>query len=103
MEITEHRTKETMGLDEAAAYLRLGRDATRALWDAGTLPGVSLNQKHLVFRRAALDRFLAEQEVIQQRERRRAAVACTAPRDRGRRSLPDLDRYDASPQPRGQV
>lgn len=95
-------TKETLGLDEAAAYLRLGRDATRALWDAGTLPGVSLNQKHLVFRRAALDRFLAEQEVIQQRERRRAA-ACTAPRDRGHRNLPDLDRYDASPQPRGQV
>lgn len=47
-------TKETLGLDEAAAYLRLGRDATRALWDAGALPGVSLNQKHLVFRRAAL-------------------------------------------------
>lgn len=98
--ITHH---ETMGLEEAASYLRLGRDATRALWDAGTLPGVSLNQKHLVFRRAALDRFLAEQEVIQQRERRRAAAACTAPRDRGHRSLPDLDRYDASPQSRGQV
>lgn len=92
--------KETMGLDEAAAYLRLGRDATRALWDAGTLPGVSLNQKHLVFRRAALDRFLAEQEVIQQRERRRAAAACIPPRDRARRSLPDLDRYE-SPQPGG--
>lgn len=96
-------TKETMGLDEAAAYLRLGRDATRALWDAGALPGVSLNQKHLVFRRAALDRFLAEQEVIQQRERRRAAAACIPPRDRGRRRLPDLGRYDASPQPRGQL
>lgn len=56
---------ETMSLEEAARYLRLGRDATRELFDRGDLPGVSLNQKHIVFRRAALDAFLAKMEVLQ--------------------------------------
>lgn len=53
---------ETMGLEEAANYLRLGREATRKLFERGELPGVSLNQKHIVFRRAALDAFLAKVE-----------------------------------------
>lgn len=64
---------DTMGLEQAAEYLRLGRDATRDLFDRGELPGVSLNQKHLVFRRVALDRFLADMEVRQAAERLKAA------------------------------
>lgn len=94
-------TPETMSLEEAAGYLRLGRDATRALWEAGELPGVSLNQKHLVFRRAALDQFLADQEQRQMRERKRGNVTPAAsepagprPRGRPRRTLPDLAPYE---------
>lgn len=93
---------DTMGVEEAARYLRLGVDSTRALWEAGELPGTSLNQKHLVFRRAALDRFLADQERLQQAAHRAAqahtpdAAANDEPRRPGRkrRALPALDRYD---------
>jgi excisionase family DNA binding protein len=95
-------TPETMSLEEAAGYLRLGRDATRALWEAGELPGVSLNQKHLVFRREALNQWLADQEQRQMRERKRASGTAPAanapagprPRGRQRRTLPDLAPYE---------
>lgn len=40
---------DTMNLAEAAEYLKLGYIATKELFDSGTLPGVSLNQKHTVF------------------------------------------------------
>ena len=60
---------DTFSLEQAAEYLHLGRDATRQLFDTGDLPGVSLNQKHLVFRRAALDGFLARVEAEQSKAR----------------------------------
>lgn len=90
---------DTMSLKQAAEYLQLGRDATRALWERGELPGVSLNQKHLVFRRVALDKFLADMEVRQVRERAAAARAMDAANDpaptgRPRGEKPDLDRYN---------
>ncbi|MEN1942694.1 helix-turn-helix domain-containing protein [Luteimonas sp. MJ293] len=89
---------DTMGLEQAADYLRLGRDATRALWERGELPGVSLNQKHLVFRRVALDKFLADVELQQTRERAASARAMQAANDpapggRPRGARPDLNRY----------
>lgn len=92
---------DTLGLEEAADYLRLGRDATRLLWETGALPGVSLNQKHLVFRRAALDSFLARLEAEQQAARRAGRTPPPAndpappPARRNRRNpLPDLGRYE---------
>lgn len=90
---------DTMGLEQAADYLRLGRDATRALWERGELPGVSLNQKHLVFRRVALDKFLSDVELKQTRERAAAARTMAAANDpapagRPRGEKPDLDRYN---------
>lgn len=93
---------DTFSLEQAAAYLHLGRDATRQLFDTGELPGVSLNQKHLVFRRPALDAFLARVEAEQtkarataHRTRMNAAndPAPAAPRRRAR-VLPDLSAYE---------
>lgn len=93
---------DTFSLEQAAEYLHLGRDATRQLFDTGDLPGVSLNQKHLVFRRAALDAFLARMEAEQTKARaiaHRARMAAAndsetpAPRRRAR-TLPDLRAYE---------
>lgn len=53
---------EVLSTEEAAEYLRIGQRAVRKLWQTGHLPGVSLNQKHLVFRLATLDAFLARLE-----------------------------------------
>ncbi|MGV8959241.1 MAG: helix-turn-helix domain-containing protein [Stenotrophomonas sp.] len=92
---------DTMGLEQAAEYLRLGRDSTHALFDAGVLPGVSLNQKHLVFRRTALDAFLAATELQQQKERARKAITThsandpSPPKRTRRRELPDLGKYES--------
>jgi len=87
-----------MGLEQAAEYLRLGRDATRELFDRGELPGVSLNQKHLVFRRVALDHFLADMEVRQAAERLKAARTMPAANDgdtsRSRAVRVDLSAYE---------
>lgn len=94
-----------MGLEQAAEYLRLGRDSTRELWESGALPGVSLNQKHLVFRRTALDNWLAAMELQQQQQRLQKALATPPANDpapkaisrtrRGRgRTLPDLSKYE---------
>lgn len=93
---------DTMGLEQAAGYLRLGRDATRDLWEKGELPGVSLNQKHLVFRRTALDAFLARKEQEQQQARQRrpapASGATAKPTEpKASRSPPDLERYESKP------
>ena len=93
---------DTLGLEQAADYLHLGRDSTRALFEAGELPGVSLNQKHLVFRRAALDAFLARIEAeqtkaraIAHRAQRTAANDPDTPIPRRRaRTLPDLRAYE---------
>lgn len=92
---------DTMGLEQAAEYLRLGRDATRELLDTGQLPGVSLNQKHLVFRRVALDAWLADLEVRQMQDRIQKLRAAEAANDPGqpaarpRTQKPDLARYEA--------
>lgn len=92
---------DTMGLDQAAEYLRLGRDATRELFDTGQLAGTSLNQKHVVFRRVTLDAFLADTEVRQAADRARrhadmqAANDPAPPAARPRTTKPDLARYEA--------
>ena len=91
---------DTMGLEQAAEYLRLGRDATRELVEQGMLPAVSFNQKHLVFRRVALDAFLAATELRQMRDRARQtqqhpAANDPAPDRRPRTVKPDLRRYEA--------
>lgn len=92
---------DTMRLEQAAQYLCLGRDATRDLFDRGVLPGTSLNQKHLVFRRVALDAFLARQELDQMRERARLAQTLPCANDSHQPSRqretpkPDLTRYES--------
>lgn len=93
---------DTMGLEQAAEYLRLGRDATRSLFELGDLPGVSLNQKHLVFRRVALDSWLAQKEMERQHslggKTKPAAVnkpaQRTAPAIYRRGAPPDLRPYE---------
>lgn len=93
---------DTLDLRQAADYLHLGRDATHQLWQSGDLPGVSLNQKHLVFRRAALDAFLARMEAEQTKARaiaHRARMAAandpeTPTQRRRARPLPDLRAYE---------
>lgn len=95
---------ETLSLQQAANYLHLGRDATRALFEAGELPGVSLNQKHLVFRRATCDAFLARLEAEQTKARslayrahRTDAANDSEPLKRRKsRRLPNLDHYDSA-------
>jgi len=95
---------ETLSLQQAANYLHLGRDATRELWDTGQLPGVSLNQKHLVFRRAALDTFLGQLEAEQTkarslayRARQTAAANDSEPIKRSKRQRPpNLDHYGSA-------
>lgn len=92
---------DTMSLDEAAAYIRLGRDSLHELVDRGEIAATSLNQKHMVFRRVTLDEYLVRMERLQQAERQaRYAVQMQAANDapgshrktrgRRRRQLPVL-------------
>ncbi|GAA0715185.1 helix-turn-helix domain-containing protein [Dokdonella soli] len=74
---------DTLSLAEAAAYLKLGRDSTKALFSSGQLPGVSLNQKHTVFRRVTLDAYLRDLEIKQTAERRKVAEAMAARKEDG--------------------
>ena len=86
-------TPETMNMAEAAAYLKLGFEATQELFETGVLPGVSLNQKHTLFLRASLDDFIRE-TARRQSEQRRAGItppdrAAASPRGRAtRRGMP---------------
>jgi hypothetical protein len=89
---------ETMNMAEAAAYLKLGIEATQGLFETGVLPGVSLNQKHTLFLRASLDEFIRETARRQSEQRRNGIQppdrAAASPRGRAtRRGLPkpDLD------------
>jgi excisionase family DNA binding protein len=77
----------TLNLEEAAAYLHLGKAAFRALFDAGEIPGVSLNQKHAVFLRDQLDEWLRK-KATEQATRRRGPV--NVRRSGRHRPLPDL-------------
>lgn len=83
---------DTLNLAEAAEYLRLGYEATRELFERGELPGLSLNQKHVVFLRSELEAYIRETGRRQAAERRQGikpAEHAATPR-RARRSLPDL-------------
>ncbi len=89
---------ETFNLAEAARYLKLGYEATQALFEQGILPGVSLNQKHTVFLRADLDAWIHETARRQAEERRcgvlptdRAVASPRARRTRRGMPKPDLD------------
>jgi hypothetical protein len=90
----------TLSLAEAAVFLRLGLKSTRKLFDAGELPGVSLNQKHVVFLRSDLERYLREKAIEQSLMRRRASDAIThaqpTKRCARRRPLPNLAPYESA-------
>ena len=89
---------ETLDLEGAAHFLRLGINATRALFDAGELPGVSLNQKHTVFLRSDLAAYIRAKAQEQAAARRRGLQPATtspatqvrAKRGRTRRPPPRL-------------
>lgn len=55
-----HSDLDTLDLEEAAAYLKLGVEHTRTLFNSGQIPGLSLNQKHIVFLRRDLADFIRE-------------------------------------------
>jgi excisionase family DNA binding protein len=86
---------ETLTLAEAADYLKLGINSTRELFDAGELPGVSLNQKHAVFLRDDLREYLHRLAQVQSADRRigDAPSRPVAPKRRRGAPLPDLDKY----------
>lgn len=60
----------TLSLEEAAHFLRLGLDHTRTLFDSGELPGLSLNQKHIVFLQSDLVEFIRKNARLQAEARR---------------------------------
>ena len=93
-------TSDTLDLGQAAEYLHLGYRSTKAMFDRGELPGVSLNQKHAVFLRADLERYLRELAIEQSHARQRASCAAAhaqpVKRCGRRRALPDLVPYEVA-------
>ena len=93
---------DTLSIAEAAQYLRLGLKATRALFDRGELPGVSLNAKHTCFLRSDLEDYVRRTAREQSAARQRAALATAnaqhTKRCGRRRALPDLVPYEIAAQ-----
>lgn len=90
-------TPETLDLEGAAAYLRLGVKATRRLIDSGEIPAARLNAKHVVVMREHLRAYLRD-EAEQQAADRRAGRQPSKRRAR-RQPLPELpDVTTAAPQ-----
>lgn len=91
--------EETLGLEEAARMLRLGRDSMKELVDSGAVPATQLNQKHTVLLREDLIEYLRKEgrrQQIERQARKQRSAAPAAPRrpGRSRRPLPDLDKYE---------
>lgn len=89
----------TLNIEEAAAYLKLGQKAFRALFESGDIPGVSINQKHTVFLRSELDDWIRRMGREQSAARRTGPQPTPAPmpvRLRRRRTLPDLAAAEAA-------
>lgn len=86
---------DTLSVEQAAQLLHLGRDATRALIEAGDIPAMSCNQKHTVLLRRDVLEYIAT-NAREQSEQRKAAQRSCSPRTRRRprKALPDLDLYD---------
>lgn len=96
----------TIGIEEAAQILRCGMATVHQLVDAGDLPALKLNQRHIVLLREDVIDYVRRQAREQARERkllcsRQQAAASMAPspsRSRGagraRRPLPDLTSYE---------
>lgn len=89
----------TLNIEQAAAYLKLGQKAFRALFEAGDIPGVSINQKHMVFLKSELDDWIRRMGREQSAERRNVRTPRAAPivtvGSRRRRALPDLAAAEA--------
>lgn len=64
---------DTLNLQEASDYLKLGYQATKELFERGDLPGISLNLKHTLFLKSDLDDYIREKAREQQEARRRRA------------------------------
>lgn len=104
--MADRTAPDTMNLAEAAAYLKLGYEATAALFESGQLPGVSLNQKHSLFLRDDLDTFIRETARRQSSDRRAGLrptdYAAASPRGRANRrgmQKPDLDASERGASP----
>ena len=87
----------TMGLEEAATFLRLGHQAMKELVLSGAVPALSLNLKHTVLLRDDLIAYVRKEgrkqaDKRKEIERRKLLVA---PRSRGDKvALPDLSKYE---------
>ncbi len=89
---------ETLNLVEAAAYLKIGLNTARRLFVGGEIPGLSLNQKHVVFLKSDLAAFIHEQAIRQSAERRGTQPTHDLPESPpvGRRKVPPaLEPYEA--------
>jgi excisionase family DNA binding protein len=94
---------ETLGIEQAAQLMRLGYEATRQLIDAGEIPAVIFNQRHVVLLREDVIAYIHEQGQIQAQQRRRVAKRpkghATTPRAAAQRPSkrkvpPDLSLYE---------
>jgi excisionase family DNA binding protein len=94
---------ETLGIEQAAELMRIGYEAMKQLIDAGEVPAVILNQRHVVLLRSDVIAYIHEQGHIQAEQRRRVAkrskgstIAPQAAALRGskRKIPPDLSRYE---------
>lgn len=103
-QLLENSRSETLSLEEAATFLRLGRKAMKELVDSGAVPAVRLNQKHTVMLREDLIAYLREEGRRQADARRvqklKDAARAAKPRRSAKRPLPNLDHYDLYPSQR---
>lgn len=91
----------TLNIEEAAAYLKIGQKAFKALFESGEIPGVSMNQKHTVFLRSELDDWIRRKGEEQAQARRvPTPIVQPKPAEKGPgirvpRRLPDLAAAEA--------
>jgi len=79
---------DTMTIEDAAGYVKLGQKAFRALFDKGEVPGVSMNQKHTVFLRSDLDEWIRKTARKQSLQRQGGMPSPPQKRVIGRRKAP---------------
>lgn len=100
--MTDFTEDRPLSLTDAAAFLHLGYEATKQLFDSGELPAVSLNQKHYVVMRSDLVDFVRTQGREQAKQRKAAKPgtpasalkAAASQRRRRGQQMPDLTQYE---------
>jgi hypothetical protein len=94
---------ETLGIEQAAALMRVGYEAMKQLIDDGEVPAVILNQRHAVLLHSDVIAYIREQGRLQAEQRRRLAKRpkdrtitsrAAAQRSSKRKAPPDLSSYE---------